>query len=112
MPLYHSLCLTFYHYSSSEIALALSHLTRHIQYLQSTAIVLIDGITTNQHILDSRVENLKAQELQREVNCLEDSVLSLQQHIIHLRCEVDSVSVRIYLPGMTVFEMIRENMHG
>lgn len=75
----------------------MSHLTRHIQYLQSTAIVLIGSITTNQHILDSRVENVKAQELQREINFLEDSVLGLQQNIIHLRHEVDSVSSKIYL---------------
>lgn len=74
------------------MALAMSHLARHIQYLQSTAVVLIKSVTTNHHILDSRVEKVKVQELQNEMDCLEESVLQLQQHIFRLRCEVDSVS--------------------
>ena len=66
----------------------MSHLTKHSQYLQSTADVLISSITGNHHLLDSRMEDVRAQHLLCEMNKLEESVLGLQQRVIHLRREV------------------------
>ena len=66
----------------------MSHLTKHSQYLRSTTDILISSITSNQHLLDSRMEDIRAEHLLQEMNRLEESVLGLQQCVIRLKHKV------------------------
>ena len=83
--------------------MAVSHFKKHVKYLKSTAVILNDSISANQHLLDSRTENMKAQELLCELKSLEDSVLQLQQCVIHLRHKVRSVSYTHVLSCITQY---------
>ena len=68
------------------MVVTVSHLTKHIQYLQTTVDTLVHN--NDRRHLDWRMEHVKAEELLCEMKSLEDSVDGLQQRVLHLRIKV------------------------
>ena len=75
------------------MVLAMSHLSRHVKYLQGTAHLVLKGFNENQCILDSRMEQTQAERLHFELKNLEISIQALQQDIEDIKKEVNLVSV-------------------
>lgn len=82
----------------------LTHLTKHIQYLQTTVDTLVQH-SGAQH-LDWRMECVKAQELLHEMKHLEESVDGLQQRIFQLKRKVSHICII-----GTALKYIRDNVY-
>ncbi|CAI8046118.1 Ankyrin repeat, SAM and basic leucine zipper domain-containing protein 1, partial [Geodia barretti] len=77
--------------SSSEAVMAMSHLKKHIQYLQATCHLLIKSMNHN-HSTYWRMDSASTQELFCEARNLDSTVSGLQKKVSQLKDEVQRVA--------------------
>ena len=82
--------------SSSEVVMTLSHLTKHVQYLQATSNMIVGSIKNEGRPLDMRMEDVKAQQMLCEVKRLEESIEGLQQHVLNIKHQLQDASTQYH----------------
>ena len=68
--------------------MTMCHLKKHIEYMQATCHMLIDGVSNNCHSLDWRMDVGSIQELVTEVNNLDEVTSRLRTQVTELKHKV------------------------